>query len=61
MSSTTKVLIALAAAAMLLAVVAHFTGPLLSVQGVSFSRASANLSLLAIALTVANRGGAASG
>ena len=37
----------------LLAVVTHYTGPIVSTKAEAFSRASTNLSLLAIALVMA--------
>ncbi len=50
MSNLVKVLIGLAALAFVLAVLTHFTGPIVTTQAEAFSRASANLALLAIAL-----------
>ena len=53
MSTLVKALIGLAALAFLLAVVTHFTGPIVKTQAEAYSRASTNLSLLAIALVLA--------
>jgi hypothetical protein len=55
MSTLVKALIGLAALAFVLAVVAHFTGPIVKTQAEAFSRASTNLALLAIAFVVAFR------
>lgn len=59
MSNLAKALTGLAALAFVLAVVTHFTGPLLRTEAEAFSRACTNLALLAIALVVASgeRGG----
>jgi hypothetical protein len=53
MSTLVKALIALAALAFVLAVVTHFSGPIVRTQGEAYSRASANLALIAIALILA--------
>ena len=60
MSNLVKALIGLAALAFVLAVVTHFTGGLVRTQAEAYSRASANLALLAIALvlTYGGTGGA---
>lgn len=52
MSNLVKALIGLAALAFVLAVLTHFFGPLLKTQAEAYSRASANLALLAIALVL---------
>jgi hypothetical protein len=52
MSTLVKALIALAALAFVLAVLTHFTGPIVMTQAESYSRASSNLALLAIALVL---------
>ena len=52
MSALSKVLIGLAGLGFLLAVVATLTGPIYVVSAEGFSRASNNLALLAIALSV---------
>lgn len=52
MSNLAKALIGLAALAFVLAVLTHFTGPIVRTEAEAYSRASANLALLAIALTV---------
>jgi hypothetical protein len=52
MRALAKVLIALSALAFVLAVVTAFTGRLMDLQPEGFSRASANLALLAIALVL---------
>jgi hypothetical protein len=52
MSNLVKALIGLAALAFVLAVLTHFTGPIVSTQAEAYSRASANLALLAIALVL---------
>jgi hypothetical protein len=52
MSNLVKALIGLAALAFVLAVVTHFAGPIVMTQPEAFSRASTNLSLLAIALVL---------
>ena len=56
MSTLVKALIALAALAFVLAVLTHFAGPIVRTQAEAYSRASANLALLAIALGVAFSG-----
>ena len=53
MSTLVKALIGLAALAFVLAVVTHFTGSIVKTQAEAYSRASTNLSLLAIALVLA--------
>ena len=53
MNTLVKALIGLAALAFVLAVVTHFMGPVVQTQPEAFSRASTNLALLAIALTLA--------
>jgi hypothetical protein len=53
MSNLVKALVGLAALAFVLAVVTHFSGPLVHTQAEAYSRASGNLSLLAIALVLA--------
>ena len=50
MSTLVKALIALAALAFVLAVLTHFSGPIVSTKAEAYSRASANLALMAIAL-----------
>jgi ABC-type amino acid transport system permease subunit len=52
MSNLVKALIGLAALAFVLAVVASFSGPVLGTVAEAYSRASNNLSLLAIALVL---------
>ena len=52
MSNLVKALIGLAALAFVLAVLTHFTGPILSTPPEAYSRASTNLALLAIALVL---------
>ena|SRR5919109_2890940 len=61
MSTLVKALIGLAALAFVLAVVTHFTGPIVATQAEAYSRASANLALLAIALVLAFGGVSATG
>jgi hypothetical protein len=56
MSTLVKALIALSALAFVLAVVAHFAGPIMVTQPEAFSRASTNLALLAIALVLTGYG-----
>ena len=53
MSTLVKTLIGLAALAFVLAVVTHFTGGIVNTKAEAYSRASTNLSLLAIALVLA--------
>jgi hypothetical protein len=53
MSTLVKALIALSALAFVLAVVAHFAGPIVNTQPEAYSRACSNLALLAIALVLA--------
>jgi hypothetical protein len=53
MSTLVKALIGLAAPAFVLAVVTHFSGPLVKTPAEAYSRASTNLALLAIALVLA--------
>jgi hypothetical protein len=50
MSNLVKALIALSALAFVLAIVTHFTGPIVGTQAEAYSRASSKLALLAIAL-----------
>ena len=52
MSTLVKALIGLAALAFLLAVLTHFTGPIVQTQAEAYSRASTNLALLAIVLVL---------
>jgi hypothetical protein len=52
MSNLVKALIGLAALAFVLAVLTHFVGPIVSTNPEAYSRASGNLSLLAIALVL---------
>lgn len=52
MITIAKALTALAGLAFGLAVLAHFTGPLVGTQAEAYSRACSNLALLAIALVV---------
>jgi hypothetical protein len=52
MNNLAKALTGLAALAFVLAVVAHFYGPLLWTQPEAYSRACTNLALLAIALVL---------
>jgi hypothetical protein len=52
MTALAKPLIALAALAFVLAVLAHFVGPIVRTYAEAYSRACSNLALLAIALTV---------
>jgi hypothetical protein len=52
MGTLVKALIGLAALAFVLAVVTYFTGPIIGTQAEAYSRASTNLSLLAIALVL---------
>ena len=52
MNSLAKALIALAVLAFVLAVVTHFAGPIVGTHAEAYSRACANLALLAIALSV---------
>ena len=47
-----KALTGLAALAFVLAVASHFAGPIVGTEAEAYSRASGNLSLLAIALAV---------
>jgi len=53
MSTLVKALIGLAALAFVLAVMTHFTGPIVKTQAEAYSRACTNLALLAIALVLA--------
>ena len=53
MSNLVKGLIGLAALAFVLAVLTHFVGPIVKTNPEAYSRASGNLSLLAIALVLA--------
>ncbi|HEX6435187.1 MAG TPA: hypothetical protein VFZ87_13140 [Gemmatimonadales bacterium] len=52
MSNLVKALIGLAALAFVLAVLTHFAGPIVNTQAEAYSRASANLALLAIAVVL---------
>ena len=52
MSTLVKALVGLSALAFVLAVLAHFAGPIVMTQPEAYSRASANLALLAIALVL---------
>lgn len=52
MSTLAKAFIALAALGFVLAVLTHFVGPIAGTQAEAYSRASANLALLAIALVL---------
>ena len=61
MTNLVKALIALAALAFVLAVLGNFTGPIANTAPEGFSRASTNLSLLAIALVLTFRGATATG
>lgn len=53
MSTLVKALIGLAALAFVLAVVTHFSGPIVNTKAEAYSRACTNLALLAIALVLA--------
>ena len=61
MTNLVKALIALAALAFVLAVIGSFSGPIVNTQPEAYSRASTNLSLLAIALVLTFRGATATG
>ena len=61
MSNLVKALIGLSALAFVIAVLTHFTGSILRTQPVAFSRASADLALLAIALVLTFGGTAGAG
>jgi hypothetical protein len=61
MSTLVKALIGLAALAFVLAVVTHFTGPIVKTQAEAYSRACTNLALLAIALVLTFGYGASAG
>ena len=61
MSTLVKALIGLAVLAFVLAVVTHFAGPVVQTQAEAYSRASANLALLAIALVLTFGYGASAG
>jgi hypothetical protein len=61
MSNLVKALVGLAALAFVLAVLSHFTGSIVRTQPEAYSRASANLSLLAIALVLTFGGTASTG
>jgi hypothetical protein len=52
MTTVAKALTALAALAFVLAVLAHFAGPIVGTNPEAYSRACSNLALLAIALIV---------
>ena len=54
MSNLVKALIGLSALGFVLAVVTSFSGPILHTGAEAYSRASSNLSLLAIALILTN-------
>ena len=56
MTTLVKALIGLAALAFVLAVASHFSGSIVGTQAEAYSRASGNLSLLAIALAVTSGG-----
>ena len=55
MSNTSKVLISLAGLGFLLAVFVALLTPIFGIQAESFSRASNNLALIAIALSVCSK------
>ena len=61
MGNLVKALIGLAALAFVLAVVTHFAGPMVRTQAEAYSRASGNLSLLAIALVLTYGGTGSAG
>jgi len=61
MSTLVKALIGLSALAFLLAVVTHFRGAIMGTYGAGYSRASADLALLAIALVLTYGGTAGAG
>jgi hypothetical protein len=61
MSNLVKALIGLAALAFVLAVATHFVGPVVRTGAEAYSRASANLALLAIALVLTSGGTAGTG
>jgi hypothetical protein len=61
MSNLAKALTGLAALAFVLAFVAHFTGPIASFEAEGYSRASADLALIAIALVLSFGGAASAG
>jgi hypothetical protein len=61
MSNLVKTLIGLAALAFVLAVVASFVGPIVNTGAEAYSRASNNLSLIAIALVLTFRGATTTG
>jgi ABC-type amino acid transport system permease subunit len=61
MSNLVKALIGLAALAFVLAVLTHFSGPIMRTHAEGYSRASANLALLAIALVLTFGGTAGAG
>jgi hypothetical protein len=61
MSNLVKALIGLSALAFVLAVLTHFVGPLVRTQAAAYSRASADLALLAIALVLTFGGTASAG
>lgn len=52
MSTLVKALVGLSALAFVLAVLANFAGPIVMTEAEAYSRASANLALLAIALVL---------
>ena len=61
MSNLVKALLGLSAPAFVLAVVTHFAGPIVGTHAEGYSRASANLALLAIALVLTFGGTAGAG
>jgi ABC-type tungstate transport system substrate-binding protein len=61
MSTLVKALIGLSALAFLLAVVTHFRGAIMGTYAEGYSRASADLALLAIALVLTYGGTAGAG
>jgi hypothetical protein len=61
MSTLVKPLIGMAALAFVLAVLTHFVGPIVHTNPEAYSRASGNLSLLAIALVLAYGGSTGTG
>jgi hypothetical protein len=61
MSNLVKALIGLSALAFVLAVLAHFAGPIVGMHAEAYSQASANLALLAIALVLTFGGTASPG
>lgn len=61
MTGLAKPLVWLAILAFVLAVVVSFTGPVMELPAESFSRACSNLALIAIALMLSEKAGAAGG